>query len=263
MAATKENPIVFYDVMATGGPWSPNTYKTRISLIHKRLPFRVEYLSYPDIEPRFKELGAPPTKPTSPRYTLPMIADPSSDPNGKPTCISDSFEIAIYLDDKYPAPKYPAIFPPGTRALQKITSDFFISEVGYSLAPFALPPIAKPGFLDDRGCEYFARTREPRLKKFEDPAESGSKKWGEIHDKWEAFGKQLDYNKGPSEDGPFVMGSQISFTDFAIGGFVHWLRRAEGGDMSWWKNMAEWQGGRWGRHWAEIERLEKTSTEVA
>ncbi|KAG8779753.1 hypothetical protein FRC12_023850 [Ceratobasidium sp. 428] len=29
MAATKENPIIFYDIMATEGSWSPNTYKTK------------------------------------------------------------------------------------------------------------------------------------------------------------------------------------------------------------------------------------------
>ncbi|KAG8778352.1 hypothetical protein FRC12_025020 [Ceratobasidium sp. 428] len=250
--------------MATEGSWSPNTYKTRLSLIYKGLPFRVKYISYPDIEPLLKGLGFPPTSPTFPRYTLPMIADPSSDPDGKPTYIVESFEIAVYLDDKYPAPKYPAIFPPGTRALQKITSDLFMNEVGYSLFPFTLLSVAKPGFLDDRGHEYFASTREQYIKRMsEDPALSGSKKMGEIHDKWDEFGKKLDYNKGPGEDGPFVMGNRISFTDFAIGGAIFWLRRAEGGDTPQWKIMTEWQGGRWARIWAEIEKLEKASTEVA
>ncbi|KAG8746506.1 hypothetical protein FRC10_004640 [Ceratobasidium sp. 414] len=263
MAATKENPIIFYDILATGGAWSPNTFKTRLALNYKGLPYRVKFISYPDIEPLLKELGFPPRLPIFPRYTLPMIADPSSDPNGKPTYVVESFDIAVYLDDKYPTPKYPAIFPPGTRALQKLTTGVFTDEIGYSLAPFALPLVAGPGFLDDRGREYFLRTREQRLKVLEDPAETGSKKWGEIHDKWDAFGKQLDYNSGPGEQGPFVMGNEMSFMDFAIGGMFHWLRRAEGGDMPRWKDMSEWQGGRWARLWAEIEKLEKASTEVA
>jgi glutathione S-transferase len=226
-----------------------------------------------------REVGLPATSPTFPKYTLPgmsrillhqkltkpcclVIADPSSDPNEKPTYVAESFDIAVYLDEKYPAPKYPAVFAPGTRALQKITSEFFTNEVGYALMPFILPLIAKPGFLDDRGHEYFVRTRQARLKKNEDPAETGSKKWGEIHDKWDDFGKKLDYNTGPGEEGPFVMGNQISFTDFAVGGMFHWLRRGEGGDMPRWKIMTEWQGGRWARLWAEIEKLEKASNEV-
>ncbi|QRV74896.1 hypothetical protein RhiJN_17605 [Ceratobasidium sp. AG-Ba] len=195
------------------------------------------------------------------QFLLPVIADPSDEPGGKPTYVLESFEIAIYLDDKYPAPKYPAIFAPGTRALQKITSDLFMNEVGYSLFPFAIGLVAKPGFLDERGREYFVRTRERWMKRLENPAETSSAKWGEIHDKWGDFGKQLDYNKG-ADEGPFVMGKRISFTDFAIGGAIHWLRRAEGGDMPRWTNMAEWQGGRWARHWSEIETLENTSTEV-
>lgn len=194
------------------------------------------------------------------RYVV--IADPSSDPNGKPTYVSESFDIAIYLEDKYPAPKYPAIFPPGTRAMQKITSNYFILEVGYSIAPIALQLTARAGFLDERSHEYFNRTRADRLKSFAVMTQSESKLWGEIHDKWDEFGKQLDLNNGPNEQGPFVMGKQMSFTDFAIGGMIHWLRRVDGEDAPRWKNMAEWQGGRWARLWAEIEKLEKNSPEV-
>jgi glutathione S-transferase len=188
-----------------------------------------------------------------------VIADPSSNPNGKPTYVVDSFDIAVYLDNKYPAPKYPAIFAPGAHAVQRIATDFFTNEMGHSLIPVLLPLTAKPGFLDDRGREYFLRTRGDILKQLPEQRGIGSKMWGEIHDKWDQCGSILDLN----EEGPFVTGKQISFTDFAIGGIIFFLRRVEGGEMLMWKNIAEWQGGRWARIWAEIEKLEKDSTEVA
>lgn len=191
-----------------------------------------------------------------------MIADPSSDPSGKPTHVVESFNIAIYLDKTYPAPNYPAIFSPGTHALQKISSEAFTNGVGYALMPVALPLVARPGFLDDRGCEYFCRTRKVDINKLSDLTEAGSKKWSAIRELWDDFGKQLDVNVG-IEEGPFVMGKQMSFIDFAIGGMFHWIRRAEGGEMLRWKDMAQWQGGRWARLWAEIEKLEKNSTELA
>ncbi|KAG8687799.1 hypothetical protein FRC08_011757, partial [Ceratobasidium sp. 394] len=67
MAATKENPIVFYDLVGKDGiSWSPNTYKTRLTLNYKGLPYRVEMVSFPDIQAKYKELGV-----TSTPYTLP------------------------------------------------------------------------------------------------------------------------------------------------------------------------------------------------
>ncbi|CAE6422998.1 unnamed protein product [Rhizoctonia solani] len=260
MAATKENPIVFYDILSEHGYWSPNTYKTRLTLNYKRLPYRVEYVSYPDIAPKLKELGVRATNPTSfITYTLPMIADPSSDPTGKPTYVVDSFDIAVYLDKTYPAPKHPAVFPSGTRAIQKITADLFANQVGYAILSGLVPITARSGFLDERGREYFLRTREEYLKSAPTDASIGSKFWGNAHEKWNWLGETLDLN----EEGQFVTGKQVSFTDFAIGGVISFVRRVEGGEMKMWKAMAEWQGGRWTRHWAEIEKLEKDSSEVA
>ncbi|KAL5635163.1 hypothetical protein ACGC1H_003005 [Rhizoctonia solani] len=259
MAATKENPIILYDILSEHGTWSPNTYKARLTLNYKQLPYRVEYVSYPDIAPKLKELGVRTTNPAPfIAYTLPMVADPSTNPNGKPTYVVESFDIAVYLDKTYPAPKYPAVFPLGTRAIQKITSDLFMNEVGYTVLPALALLTARPGFLDERGREYFLKTREEYFKRIPADTSIGSKFWGDVHEKWSWFGEILDLN----EQGPFVTGKQISFTDFAIGGVISWARRVEGGDMRIWKAISEWQGGRWARLWDEIEKLEKDSTEV-
>ncbi|KAJ1307256.1 hypothetical protein OPQ81_001369 [Rhizoctonia solani] len=235
MAATKNNPIIFYDILSEHGTWSPNTYKTRLTLNYKHIPYRVEYISYPDIAPKLKELGVRETNPTPYiTYTLPMIADPSPDPNGKPTYVVESFDIAL-------------------------TSDLFWNEVALTILPGLLRLTARDGFLDKRGREYFLKTREGVFNQLPDDTSIGSKFWGDAHEKWKWFGEVLDLN----EEGPFVTGRQPSFTDFVIGGIFFFMRRVEGGEMRMWKEVAEWQGGRWAHLWTEIEKLEKDSTEVA
>ncbi|KAG8683631.1 hypothetical protein FRC11_013273 [Ceratobasidium sp. 423] len=216
MAATKANLIVFFDIASKVGPWSPNTWKTRLALIYKRLPYRVEYVSYPDIEPTLKRLGVPPTSDKAPQYTLPMIADPSSDPGGNPTYIADSFKIALYLDEKYPNPTYPTLFPPGTRALQRIFAGH-VSTLIYPMAPTMLPLVGRSGFLDDRGEEYYRRTRQARYgKSLDQLAEEGLQTWGQVQESWDAFGRLISVDEGPKKASPFIMGSQISYADLLL-----------------------------------------------
>ncbi|KAG8689756.1 hypothetical protein FRC11_000770 [Ceratobasidium sp. 423] len=246
MAATNENPIILYDILPEHAVSRVPVLiiMCRLTLNYKRLPYHVEYVSYPDIAPKLKEL---------------LIADPSPDPNSKPTYVVESFDIAIYLDKTYPAPEYPVVFPPGTRAVQKITSDLYMNEVGYMVMPAIIHFITRAGFLDEWGREHFLQTRSQVFKELPAGASIDSKYWGDVYKKWMWFGETLDLN----EEGPFVMGKQVSFVDFAVGGIISSLRRVEGGEMQIWNTIAEWQGGRWVRLWVEIEKLEKDSTEVA
>ncbi|EUC55845.1 glutathione transferase, putative [Rhizoctonia solani AG-3 Rhs1AP] len=254
MPATKANPIVFFDIASKAGPWSPNTWKTRLALIHKRLPYRVEYVSYPDIESTFKRFGVPATSDKAPQYTLPMIADPSDDPDGKPTYIADSFKIALYLDDKYPSPTYPALFPPGTRALQRVFAER-VSALIQPMAPTMLPLVGRSGFLDDRGEEYYRRTRQARFgKSLEQLADEGRQSWGQVRETWDAFGRLIDINEEPNEAVPFVMESQISYADLLLVAVFCWVKRAENSDKGLWEEMSQWQGGRWKNLWEAVEK---------
>ncbi|CAE6431507.1 unnamed protein product [Rhizoctonia solani] len=252
MAATKVNPIVLFDIASKMGPWSPNTWKTRLALTYKRLPYRVEYVSYPDIELTFKQFGVPPTSDKVPQYTLPLIGDPSSDLNGKPTYIADSFKIALYLDGKYPSPKYPALFPPGTQALQCVFADR-VSKLVYVMAPTMLPLVGRPGFLDHRGEEYFRRTRQARFgKSLEQLAVEGRQSWGQVKESWGTFGCLIDSNR-LTEHSPFVMGNQISYADLLLVAIFCWVKRAEIDDKSLWGEISQWQGGRWRELWDGVE----------
>ncbi|KAH7333809.1 hypothetical protein B0J17DRAFT_674186 [Rhizoctonia solani] len=252
MAATKANPIVLFDIASKTGPWSPNTWKTRLALTYKRLPYRVEYVSYPDIEPTLKQFGVPPTSDKAPQYTLPMIADPSSDPNRKPTYIVDSFKIALYLDDKYSNPRYPALFPPGTRALQRVFAEH-ASTLIYPMASTMLPLVGRPGFLDDRGEEYYRRSREARLgKSLEQLAEESRQSWGQVKESWDKLGCLID-SKRSNEVSPFVMENQISYADLLLVAVFCWVKSAETEDKRLWGEISQWQEGRWRTLWDDVE----------
>ncbi|EUC55846.1 glutathione transferase, putative [Rhizoctonia solani AG-3 Rhs1AP] len=259
MAATKENPIIFYDLVgANGTSFSLNPYKTRLSLNHKGLPYRIEYLAFPDIEPRLKQLGVTPVSDTHPRYTLPVIADPSSNPNGKPTYISDSFQIALYLDEKYPAPKYPAIFPPGTRSLQHLIMYQYFPTIGACIGPIFLPKM--PRLLDARSVEYLKGTMGGLLEPL--PDDVATKKWEEARQKFIAFTKSVAINDGTKDGGPFIMGNTVTFLDFVIGGMFHWVKNIEGEDSVHLKEMLEWEGGRWDKHRQAIQEIENKSSQL-
>ncbi|QRV89959.1 glutathione S-transferase [Ceratobasidium sp. AG-Ba] len=253
MAATPENPIIFYDIVAKDGSyWTPNTFKTRLTLNYKGLPYRVEWVKIEDVEPLMKEMGVPPTSKTYPHYTLPMIADPSSEPDGKPTLVSESFRIAEYLDEKYPAPEYPIVIPPGTRALQKI----FVEQYAPSIAMAPMPAIASglpAAVLDEASTEYMYRTRGRET--FNPISEETSAKiLAEAREKWEAFALTIG-------DGPWITGDTVTFADFFIAGWLFFGRRISGGDEGkLWKEVSTWQDGKWAEYWKRIEEIEKKSS---
>ncbi|QRV89851.1 glutathione S-transferase [Ceratobasidium sp. AG-Ba] len=266
MAATKENPIIFYDLASSNNtPWSPNTYKTRLSLIYKQLPFRVEYISYPDIEPTFKKLGVPQGNAVGNfKYTVPAIADPSSEPGGKPTYVADSWTIALYLERTYPPPKYPALFPNHSITLQRLTTIFIGRTVHNQISDVTIALVGLERILDDRGHEYFIRTREADYEKpLSDVLKEADETWTtDIRKSWSLLAETLDMAGPMDEVGLYMMGKQMSYVDFVIAGIMLWLRRSDGVDGRRCKDLFTWDGGRWALLWNEIERLEAKSTEV-
>ncbi|CAE6473020.1 unnamed protein product [Rhizoctonia solani] len=258
MAATEQNPIIFYDLAdANNKHWSFNPYKTRLSLNYKGLPYQVVYLSFPDIEPRLEELGVAPVSETFPRYTLPVIADPSTDPNGKPTYVSDSFKIALYLDEKYPAPKYPSIFSPGTHGLQNLLLTEYFPVLVSAIIPLCAPNLLR--ILDSRSIDYIRRTRGANF--IPDPLSEEAKLQllKRAQQTFEILMRSLDLNDG---SGPFVLGTQISFIDFSIGGLFHFVQKSEKEDTALFEEILSWSEGKWGTYWDKIQQIETNSSEV-
>lgn len=130
-------------------PASPSFLIVRIAqfsyaLNFKGVPYKTVWLEYPDIEPTFRSIGAIPISPkpdgSGPFYTLPVIVDPSRrTPSGGPTIITDSWNIAEYLDNVYPSPGL--LFPEGTKALQALFLNHVTTTLFYPIVRILTPPL--------------------------------------------------------------------------------------------------------------------------
>jgi glutathione S-transferase len=230
--------ITFFDIPSATpeNGWSPNTWKARYALNFKGIPYKTEWIEYPDIEAHCKKLGILPTSKNpdgSPHYTLPAIHDPSTG-----IYVSDSMLIAEYLEKTYP--DTPSLFPHNTVGLQSTFFPAFESNLD-ALWQFSLP--ATCSILNAPSAEYFRRTREAHFgKTMEDlfpKGEVGVVEWAKV---------QEGYTKTASwfaKTGPFMMGDTPSWADFVVASYTLWSRIIWGEDSQQWKDITSWNGGRW------------------
>ncbi|KAG5640777.1 hypothetical protein DXG03_007237 [Asterophora parasitica] len=240
--------IVLYDIpsSAPGSAWSPNVWKTRYSLNYKGLQYRTEWIEYPDIEATCKRIGAEHTEfraDGTPLYTLPAIHDPSTG-----VSIADSARIAEYLDATYP--DTPRLLPPGTTAVQHA----FLAAYRLALPAlwqFALPSTA--AILNPPSQAYYARFKfDPESPQTAPTGQLREEQWAKLK---EDFGLLAGWLEKGEADGPYVLGAAISFLDFAIAGYIIWLRILwkESGE---WDDIRSWHGGRWDTFLKRLEQYE-------
>lgn len=217
----------------------------RFTLNYKGLPYRTVWVEYPDIEGLCKKIGADPTKPPSAafgQYTLPVLQDPNT---GR--VISESIKIARYLDAAYP--DTPPILPPQLDALTEALDYVFMNSVFGEHLRYILLPAVPTGLNTGGSAEYFRRTRESAFGcKLEDVAPPGSAKREEY---WKGGREGLSLIAGWLEaDGKekrWFAGETISHADLILAGFLTWARDTVGPESAEWKEVASWDGGRWGR----------------
>ncbi|KAH8107295.1 hypothetical protein DFH11DRAFT_933278 [Phellopilus nigrolimitatus] len=224
-----------------GKLWSPNTLKTRISLNYKTIPFTTEWVEYPDIETVIKRLGGAPTskKPDGrDHYTLPAIHDSQT---GK--TVTDSIEIAAYLDKTYPST--PALFPSATRGAIEMFSSVF-EQAFFPIFPFIA--IATNAILNPPSEEYFRKTKKELLqKKLEELAPPGFNRdeiWTKVKEELEKIACFYDKN---GEDSTFFLGNTFTFADAIVIGYLAWVQIVLGPESDEWRAVAGWSGGRWGK----------------
>ena len=214
----------------------------------KGIPYKTEWVEFPDIEPLCKKLGISPTSKNadgSDRYTLPAIHDPSTG-----VYIADSIPIAEYLDKTYP--DTPKAFPHSTIALQTAFTAAFVNNLS-ALWNFMVP--ATHSILTPRSQEYFRRTREKSYgKALEDIApkgEAADAEWARFRDE---LGKADVWYAKNGGQGPFLLGATPSWGDITVASFLKWTREVWGDDSKQWKDISSWNNGRWA---AIVEALKK------
>ncbi|KAF8119248.1 hypothetical protein EV363DRAFT_1387447 [Boletus edulis] len=237
-------PLVLYDILTKlpGNSCSPNPAKSRFVLSHKKLPFDTVFVEYCDIAPKMKEIGASPNKRDgSTVYTLPVLSDPNTG-----ALITDSWAIAVYLDETYPEKP---VFPKGSRGLIRS----FDSAVGALLGPsFGFTLLRSSQILNEHGQKFFINSREAFFgEKVDEWSPEGPKRdahWEALEQKYYGSAK-LWYEE---IEGEWVMGDTFSYADIIFAAHSFWLKKVCRDDE--WKRIASLHDGRWKRLLAEAEK---------
>jgi len=210
-------------------------------LNYKGIPYTQSFISYPDIASLLKSLDVPPLPGHKIPYTLPAVVHPSVTSN-KHGALNDSLPIALHLDEAFPAPEYPALFPSdGSYALAAAVDELI--SVGYRMV---LPKV--PHILDPRGREYFNRTRSERFGKPLAEVAPKGEELAQIRKTVEARLSALaDMLKGKEgKKGPFFDGETPGYADLVLVATLAWFERADHAD---WERMVKVGGGELRRLW--------------
>ncbi|KAI1338826.1 hypothetical protein F5Y15DRAFT_98989 [Xylariaceae sp. FL0016] len=238
---SESNTILFYDI-ASGPPvrpFAPNPWKTRYALNFKRVNYKTQWTELPDVTKVRKSLEADPVRwhPSGEAfYTLPVIKDTAT---GK--VIGDSFDIAVYLDKKYP--DGPSLFPHSSIGIHKAfnTQADAAFPSGGALFHENLP--FNPETAEQSKLEFGRRLG----MKWEDLVVTGEAR-REVLDAYKVtlgdFAKNYQYS-----DGPFLHGQDVSYADFIVGGWLMMLSET----VAEFDEILTWHGGLWKRIHSALE----------
>ncbi|KAF8192119.1 hypothetical protein BJ912DRAFT_1031383 [Pholiota molesta] len=230
--------IILYDLVSLcpDVAWSPNTWKARLCLNFKGIPYKTEWVEWPDIKAVYEKHGIEATSRNpdgSWRYTLPVVHDPSTG-----VTISDSFVIAEYLDKTYPMPQ---IFPHHTQGLQAPFEGAFMERTRVML-PFVVPeicakltPVSQAVYIPQRE-KMLGKTIAEVLPKGEAAVEG----WNKYKDGLEEVARW--YAK---TDGPFY---------FVVASSIMLHRTLWGNKSQQWQDVTTWHDGRFGDLIKEVDR---------
>ncbi|TFK33644.1 hypothetical protein BDQ12DRAFT_405591 [Crucibulum laeve] len=240
--------ITFYDLasIVPGTAYSINTWKTRYSLNYKQIPYKTEWVEGPDIEMVCKKIGIPPSSKRpdgSDFYSLPAIYDDSTN-----TAISDSLNIAVYLDKTYPGT--PTLIPAGTEALHAAFVVAFMSTIWPFFNYFGRADLK---LMSPATADHFIRSWSSLFgKPFLESLPVGAEREAE----WKKFEAGLTVVDGwyqKNGGGLFIVGDKPSFADFIVGGLLG-LGNAISHDNPEWSSLLEWNDGRWRKLGEALEK---------
>ncbi|KAK7018080.1 hypothetical protein VNI00_018399 [Paramarasmius palmivorus] len=224
---------------------SPHVRKARYILNYKRIPYKVSWVTFFTLEETAKSLGAAPTgvrADGSIRYTVPFIVDSS---NG--AVVSDSYRIAEYLDRTYP--DTPRLVPGGTEGLQWAWGDTIPMRIIPLLGGLARPLIEKANGKEVmKGVDKAYGPPGPPMSE-----EEKKKAWGVVKATLD------DISKYYPEGQVFLTGDKPIYADFSFIPVFWSVKTLFGSESEEWKEMAGWNGGRWGRM---LDKVQYESMEV-
>lgn len=177
--------------------FSPTCWRAKMALSHKGVAFSTVATPFTKI----REIDGGNAK------TVPYLVDGDAR-------ITDSFDIAVYLDEKYP--DGPALFDgPGDIA----TAKFIRAWANTSLHPIIVGLVVKNihDVLAEPDQKYFRETREKALNARLEDVQTGRE------EKLEAFTKALTPLRTMLAEQPFIGGNAPRFADYIVFGSLKWL----------------------------------------
>lgn len=218
--------IILFDLPSKGTDpraWSLNPWKARASLNFKDLPYKTEWIEYPDIAPTCKKLGIQPNDTSSgssyAEYSSPFAKMPDGN------YIMDSRKIAEALEKIKPEP---SLHMDEGEMIDRTQAT--VLSVNVNLGAIGMPRVPEK-LLNEKSAEYFYETRKKRFgMPLPDLAKSDRAKnaWENAAPHIQALADLLEEKK----DGPYVLGKDPSFCDMIIGGFWVFVKKLdEGGDL--------------------------------
>ncbi|KAG0045367.1 hypothetical protein BGZ83_009417 [Gryganskiella cystojenkinii] len=261
--ATSSKPseaMIFYDI-AMRPPCATNPWKSRLALNFKNIAYSTTWVPLPDIAKVRCALGVDACRKFgdgTDYYTLPILIDPNT--NSK---IGDSFDIAVYLQNKYPNSGSGNLFPrqeldfvfnldhallvPLSERKESEHDDYsrfntnvdaaFSAHVG--LMAYNLP--FDPATAEASKAQFIQRAGVKSWDDFEVKGEKREKLIESFHLMLGDLGKLFLRDTS----GPFLLGEQASYADLIVGG---WLRMASDTlPKNEWEAVRGWHGGIFGR----------------
>ncbi|KAH9893118.1 putative glutathione S-transferase [Xylariomycetidae sp. FL2044] len=205
--------IVLFDI-PTRPPqkaWSFNTFRTRFALNYMKIPYRTEWLEYPEIKPKLLD-HFPDHDDT---YTVPTVILPDG------TWIMDSYKIAPELEARYPASPRLHLDAPVLPRVREHMIGFMVALRG-EFVPRVCADIlggaSQPFFDASRAADFGMSLERVRRELGGDAAYEAARPHIE---RVTALLKE----EGSGEAGPFFMGRTVSYADFIWAAIlVFWKR---------------------------------------
>lgn len=249
---SSSSPLLLYDI-ASGPPvhpYAPNPWKARYALNFKRAPFKTEWVDLSEVASMRQSLGAAPVRFHSdgrPYPTLPVLKDPSGG-----TVIGDSFDIAVWLEKKYP--EGPRLFRQqqsiGIYAAFNAHMDS-VFPAGAALCGQGIP--FNPA--TEAKCKA-AMCERIGVKSWEDLLVHGEKRREVLAAYQGALGEVAKFFRFAEGAGPFIGGEEADYADIIIGGWLMMLSLAL--PEAEWEEIRGWHGGLWGRLHDGLEPYRET-----
>lgn len=192
--------ITLYELTGSDAarPFSPHCWKVVLALAHKGLDFdraAVPFTAVPEVENHFGK-------------TVPVLRDGDR-------VLSDSFDIALYLDEAYP--DRPSLFGGGAGpAYTRFVETWALTQLHTAIGGRLLLDIHEILELEDQ--IYFRHSRETRFgKTLEEVVEASQERAGELSTRLEPLRAMFKHQ-------PFIGGGAPLFADYIVFGAFQWAR---------------------------------------